>query len=98
AESGIHVEIAGQTLPSANYTKDDISYYPAPEFRLSTASTNQGKIGYTVVKPTYESHGAVVLSQDGTQTHWSLAVNNGAMGGDNEETAKLRIAQLNKLI
>ncbi|MEX2316940.1 MAG: hypothetical protein WD669_07300 [Pirellulales bacterium] len=36
ALTGCQVEIAGQTLPSPYYLKDDIQYYaPGPEFKLA---------------------------------------------------------------
>jgi hypothetical protein len=35
AASGCQTTMNGQTLPSANYLRDDIQYFPAgPEFRL----------------------------------------------------------------
>ena len=34
--TGCQVDVGGQTLPSAYYTKDDIQYFPpGPEFKLS---------------------------------------------------------------
>lgn len=36
SSTGCQVDVAGQTLPSPYYLKDDIQYFPAgPEFKLS---------------------------------------------------------------
>lgn len=36
ALTGCQVDVAGQTLPSPYYLKDDVQYYaPGPEFKLS---------------------------------------------------------------
>ena len=40
--SGCQVDVAGQTLPSPWYQKDDIQYFPAgPEFKLSREAAAQ---------------------------------------------------------
>jgi hypothetical protein len=40
--SGCQVDIAGQTLPSPWYQKDDIQYFPpGPEFKLSREAAAQ---------------------------------------------------------
>jgi hypothetical protein len=42
ALTGCQVEIAGQTLPSPYYLKDDIQYYaPGPEFKLAREAAAQ---------------------------------------------------------
>jgi len=39
AGTGCQVDVGGQTLPSPNYLKDDIQYYPeGPEFKLQRES------------------------------------------------------------
>jgi hypothetical protein len=36
AATGCQMDIAGQTLPSGYYLKDDVQYYaPGPEFKLA---------------------------------------------------------------
>jgi hypothetical protein len=42
AASGCQVDVAGQTLPSPWYLKDDIQYFPpGPEFKLSQEAAAQ---------------------------------------------------------
>ena len=42
ATTGCQVSIAGQTLPSPYYLKDDIQYFPkGPEFKLSREAAAQ---------------------------------------------------------
>lgn len=38
--TGCQVDIGGQTLPSPNYMKDDVQYFPpGPEFKLQREAT-----------------------------------------------------------
>ncbi len=40
--TGCQVDVGGQTLPSAYYTKDDVQYFPpGPEFKLSREAAAQ---------------------------------------------------------
>jgi hypothetical protein len=42
SSTGCQVDVGGQTLPSAYYTKDDIQYFPpGPEFKLSREAAAQ---------------------------------------------------------